>query len=129
MTDGTLLLRHVNPAWIQEGRPTSQTFKPSTKDEGKLSTYDGDRITADASWKHYTGVLKLASVGVLAVTLGEVAAENLPATPEPEYFPEHVAVDYSAFGIKDIVRKSKKLTVMAVARGWQFGPQSSPSGA
>src|SRR5688500_13443064 len=129
MTENTLLLRQVNPYWVQDGRPTRQTFKPTAKDEGKLSNYNGDMIKADAAWQHYTGVLNLASAGVLAVSVGEFAAEQLPAAPEPEYFPEHVVVDYSAFGIKDIERKSKRLSVIAVARGWQFTPESSQKSA
>ena len=43
MTPDTLLFRQVNPGWIREGRVTSQAFKPTAKDEKKLSVYDGDQ--------------------------------------------------------------------------------------
>lgn len=44
MTPESLLLRQVNPRWIREGRVTSQVFRPTPKDEKKLSVYDGAKI-------------------------------------------------------------------------------------
>ena len=60
MTPATLLLRQVNPSWIKNGRITSQVFKPTPKDAGCLSVYDGDQITAEASWRHYTIELEMS---------------------------------------------------------------------
>ena len=71
MNDGTLLLRQVHPTFVQQGRITSQVFKPSTKDNNELSVYDGDQISADAAWRHYTEDLHLASAGVVAVAVAE----------------------------------------------------------
>ena len=65
MTDDTLLLRQVNPAWIQDGRITSQVFRPTPKDSKRLSVYDGDQISAEDAWSHYVRELELESVGVL----------------------------------------------------------------
>jgi hypothetical protein len=44
MNPETLLYRHVNQDWVQQGVPSSQTFRPTQKDHGKLSVYDGDII-------------------------------------------------------------------------------------
>ncbi len=53
MTEKTLLLRQIHPLFIQEGRVTSQAFRPTPKDQKKLSVYDGDLITAERSWVHF----------------------------------------------------------------------------
>jgi tRNA(Ile2) C34 agmatinyltransferase TiaS len=71
MTTQTLLLRQVNPSWVQAGRVTSQAFKPTQKDNKMLSVYDGDQIEPEASWRHYTEQLGHLSVGVLAVIVAE----------------------------------------------------------
>lgn len=55
MTHETLLHRQVHPSWIQEGRVTSQAFKPTPKDEGMLSVYDGDVSGPEESWRHHRG--------------------------------------------------------------------------
>ena len=69
MTPGTLLLRHVHPNWIREGRITSQVFSPTPKDKKRLSVYDGDLMTAEEAYVHYTQQLGLPSLGVMAVPL------------------------------------------------------------
>ena len=65
MIDATLLLRQVNPSWLQSGRITSQVFKPTLKDNNRLSVYDGDKITAREAWEHFTINMGLKSVGVM----------------------------------------------------------------
>ncbi len=83
MNDGTLLLRQVHPTFVQQGRMTSQVFKPTTKDNNELSVYDGDQITADAAWRHYTEKLHLSSTGVVAVAVAERFEYGLQAHPAP----------------------------------------------
>jgi hypothetical protein len=124
MTDATVLLRQVHPSFVQQGRITSQVFRPTPKDEGKLSAYDGDQIEPEASWTHYTAVLSLSSDGVLGVTVQEFGNETLPVRLDPSIFPEHVIVDYTAFGATEIEKKSKRLKSIAEKRGWLFQPQS-----
>ncbi|MBL8866508.1 MAG: hypothetical protein KF873_00885 [Gemmataceae bacterium] len=118
MTGTTLLLRQIHPAFVQNGFPTSQAFRPTPKDESHLSIYDGDRIDATAAWSHYTTVLQLSSVGTMAITVEECTAEGLPARSDPEPFPEHAIIDFSGLTDKECQRKGKKLQVKAVARGW-----------
>lgn len=120
MNDDTLLLRQVNPSWVQQGRVTSQAFRPTPKDEHKLSAYDGDLISAENSWVHYTTTLQLSSVGTLAVTVMECKQQELPAVPDPEPFPEHAVIDFTGLGTNQVENKSKKLKAAAESRGWKY---------
>lgn len=120
MTPETLLFRQVHPAWIQEGRITSQVFRPTPKDEKLLSVYDGDLISAEDSWEHFTGSLHHASVGAMAVTVSECEARDLSARPDPEPFPEHAVIDFDGLSANQIQKSAKHLKKSAEARGWQF---------
>ena len=117
MTETTLLLRQVHPSFIKLGRPTSAAFRPTPKDEHKLSVYNGDMITAAASYLHYQG-RKLESVGVLAVTVGECATQELQARSSPKEFPEHAEIDFTGLGGNQCEKKGKKLRDAAENRGW-----------
>ncbi len=68
MTPDTLLLRQIHPSFIQDGRVTSQAFRPTPKDELLLSVDDGDRVGAEASWKRFTANPACKSAGVQAVS-------------------------------------------------------------
>ena len=120
MTPATLLFRQVNPAWIKNGRITSQVFKPTPKDEGCLSVYDGDQITAEASWRHYTIELEYQSVGVVAVTVCECKKHGLCVKHDPEPFPEHVVIKFIGYSKSQIEKKAKRLKEAAERRGWQY---------
>jgi hypothetical protein len=125
MTGITLLFRQVHPSFVQAGRVTSQAFRPTPKDRSLLSVYDGDQISAEKSWTHFTNQNNCTSAGVLAVTVDECAAEALPARSDPEPFPEHVIIDFTGFSENQIEKKSKKLKAKAEARGWQYLPPSA----
>jgi hypothetical protein len=125
MTEETLLHRQVNPAWVQNGRPSSQTFRPTPKDQFKLSLYDGDQINPEASWHHFTSLINESgrtneSVGVLSLTVLEFATEGLQCVPSPEIFKEHAHADYADLTDGQIRKKGQRLLVVAVARGWQY---------
>jgi hypothetical protein len=107
MTEATMLFRQVHPTFVQLGRVTSQAFRPTPKDEKRLSVYDGDLIEPEAAWVHYTSELAFASDGVMALTVAEFGSESLPAVSDPAPFPEHVIVDYSAFSDGQIEKKSE----------------------
>jgi hypothetical protein len=119
MTDATLLLRQVHPSFIQAGHVTSQAFRPTPKDELLLSVYDGDQLSAEESWKHFTSQEHCTSVGVLAVTVGECTIEALPARLSQELFPEHAVIDFTGLSDNQIEKKGKKLKARAEVRGWQ----------
>ena len=120
MTNDTLLLRQIHPSFVQQGRVTSQAFRPTPKDGSRLSPYDGDLIEARPAWKHYTAVLGFESAGVMAVARGECAELDLPVEPDPEPFPEHVVIDFSGLGKSAVEKAAKKLRVRAETRGWLF---------
>jgi len=120
MTDDTLLLRQVNPVWIQAGRITSQVFRPTPKDSKRLSVYDGDQISAEGAWSHYVKELELSSAGVVAVTVAECEEQDLPVAPDPEPFPEHVTIKFNDCSNSQIKTKAKQLTQAAEARGWRY---------
>jgi hypothetical protein len=116
----TLLHRQVNPSWIQSGRVTSQAFKPTPKDERRLSVYDGDLITPADAWQHYTESLGFSSVGVLSVTVGECQSLELSAEHDPKPFEEHAVIIFGESSNAQMEKRSKQLRALAIDRGWQF---------
>ena len=113
----TLLYRQVHPGFVHNGRVTSQAFKPDADRE--LSVYDGDQISAEDSWLHYTGHLNLKSVGVMAVSVGECRNEQLCIRPDPKCdFEEHVLIMFD----DGLQRIAKRLKAHAVRRDWQYRP-------
>lgn len=124
MTGATLLLRQVHPSFVQAGRPSSQAFRPTPKDEGLLSVYDGDQIDGEAAWTHFTTVLNLPSAGVLAVTPTECQQQDprLMCRADPEPFKEHAVIDFTALNDSQREKAGKKLKAVAEVRGWLFRP-------
>ena len=122
MNGSTLLYRQVNPNWIRDGEITSQTFRPTRKDNGLLSVYDGNRITAEGAWRHYTGQLGFTSYGVVAVSVDECQSLQLPVRSDPTPFPEHAVVDFTGLSRSAIERKADRLKNAAIGRRWLFLP-------
>ncbi len=120
MTPETLLLRQIHPSFIQDGRVTSQAFRPTPKDEFLLSVDDGDRVTPEASWQRFTVNPACKSVGVQAVSQAECTAQGLNVIEDGNPHPEHCSVDFTAFDKKSIEKKSKLLRAQAEMRGWLF---------
>jgi hypothetical protein len=120
MNDATLLLRQIHPGFVQNGRLSSQAFRPTPKDEQTLSVYDGDRISPADAWEHYMNILGLMSRGVMAVSLSECSTLELPVMPDPKPFPEHALIDFSANSKSETEKKAKLLKVRAEVRGWLY---------
>ena len=120
MTGDTLLWRQIHPGFVQNGQVTSQAFRPTPKDQDRLSVYDGDRITAEAAWEHYTETLHLLSHGVMAVSVAECDAQALPVEADGRSFPEHVSIIFAGLTISERERRAKRLREAARARGWQY---------
>ena len=120
MTPDTLLLRQIHPSFIQDGRVTSQAFRPTPKDEFLLSVDDGDRVTAEASWQRFITNPACKSVGVQAVSQAECTAQELTVIEDGKPHPEHCSVDFTAFDKKAIEKKSKLLRAQAETRDWLF---------
>ncbi len=125
MDDATLLLRQVHPAFVHCGRVTSQVFRPTPKDESRLSVYNADMISAEDAWRHFTSELHFESVGVLAVSVGECRREQLSVAPDPTPFASHTVISYVGLSNSQIEAKSKRLRNHATDRGWLFQPESA----
>jgi len=120
MNENTLLHRQIHPDWVQESRPTSQAFRPGPKDDDLLSVYDGDLITAEHAWNHYTETLAFQSFGVCSLTVAECTQVALPARPDAKYFAQHAVIDFNGVRRKEQERRAKVLSRHATARGWQY---------
>jgi len=120
MNSETLLYRQIHPSFVQLGRVTSQAFRPTPKDEQKLSVYDGDQITADNAYEHYVSSLELSSCGVMGLLCAECETLALTVQPDPAPFPEHAVIDFSDFSKKQTEKKAKQLKARAEARDWLY---------
>ena len=125
MNDGTLLFRQVHPRFVKQDRVTSQAFLPSPQDRNRLSVYDGELITVEEAWLHYTGPLALASAGAVAVTVAECSNEDLEVRPDPDPFPEHAVIDFQGMRISKVRSVAKRLRALASERGWQYRADQS----
>lgn len=122
MNSETTLLRQVHPSFIHNGKVSSQVFRPTPKDDSKLSVYDGDMIDAEKAYDHFISNPVCSSCGVMAVTVNECNEVELEAVPDPEPFPEHAIIDFSLFDKNQIEKKAKKLKIKAEARDWLYRP-------
>ena len=128
----TYLWRQVHPHFIRDNQVTSQVFTPTPKDEGRLSTYDGNQISAEASWKHYTTQAfdkpaAYDSAGVVTVTVEECEAQETTVVRDSDSFPEHVLVDFTQLPKSKHKTVAKELSRIARERGWQYLPPTSLS--
>lgn len=118
MNDETLLLRQVHPQFLQDDQLTSQAFFPFPKDAGHLSVYDGDQISPEASYRHYTETLELPSKGVWTVAGAESTGLGLVHVPDPlPESPAHAVIDFGQRPEKECRKLSKRLRDYAVQRG------------
>lgn len=124
------LWRQVNPAFVHDGRVTSQAFSPTPKDSGELSTSRRSVVGAEAAYTHHTVVLGYSSVGVYSVDVREVVEEQLrviddSAVDDGESRPPgHAFVDFrSIASIKGHRKIAAKLRDKAEQRGWEYRPE------
>ena len=126
MNDKTQLHRQINPSWVQGGRITSQAFRPTEKDEGFLSVYDGDKISAENSWNHFTITRGYKSDGVYTIGVTDCLAVELSAREDPKEFAEHAVIDFTQCTSNGQVRKKADLLAnIARARNWSYRPTKS----
>lgn len=120
MTPVTLLLRQVNPSFVQEGKITPQVFRPTDKDNYELSTYNGDMITPSDAWERFVAQPSCRSVGVLAVCAQECTDQDLKVHEDGVPFPEHCSIDFSGYSKSEVEKKAKLLKIFAERRGWLY---------
>ena len=125
MNAETCLLRQVHPSFIQMNRITSQVFKPRPTNFNRLSAYDGDQISAEAAWQHYTETLGFKSAGIVAITVADCTSQGLQVHPDPQDFPEHVLVDFGGLERRRIETVAKRFRAAAEERGWLYRREES----
>lgn len=120
------LYRQVHPSWRVNGLITSQAFKPTSKDNGKLSVVVSTAMTAKMAYIYHTQQ-ELDSVGTYQVTVGEVRDCGLRSVDDsalPSSFLGHAYIDYRGASNKEIERSSKELRTRAMMHGIQFDPMA-----
>lgn len=127
MEDSTLLHRQIHPTFIQ-GKiisaqvfdVSSQVFRPTPKDDFKLSVYNGEKFTPKESYEHYTENLDAA--GTVSVTVNECKSQELSAAEDNNPFDGHSYIDYTGLSNGQIKAKAQKLRNYAVQRGLTYIP-------
>lgn len=123
MTPHTVLLRQIHPNFYPNGELTSQAFLPFPKDAGKPSVYDGDQISAEDAFVHYTTVLKNQSCCVWGIDCSEVDSVGLTSVANPlANFSSHALVDFNGRPEKEWRKLAKRLKDFALKRGCLHTP-------
>lgn len=125
-----ILYRQVHPAWIRDGRVTSQAFRPTKKDEDRLSTARSSLTSAEGAFQLHTSGRELASAGSWGVTVGECNKQSLPCVPDPTTSPPekvpdpaHCYVNFKGLESRGAIELAgAALTRHATARGCIYAP-------
>ena len=120
MTGETLMLRQIHPHFIQNGKVTSQAFRPTPKDESQLSVDNGDMVQPEASWKRFAAEPENSSSGVMGILHSECSTCNIQIYEDGVPYPEHCYLDFSPFNRNTCDKLGKKLAAFAQTRGWLY---------
>ena len=121
MNENTLLYRQIPECFIKaDGHVASLAFRPMPKDQNMLSVYDGDLISPQNAFLHFTEVLNCSSVGILSVSGAECTTENLPFQEDYTTHPFHALIDFSGKKGNACKRISEHLRSAALKRGWLY---------
>lgn len=120
-----LLWRNVHPSWIDDGKVSSQAFRPTRKDAGRLSTARSSKVSAAQHFEEHTG-RGLQSGGVWAVTVGDASNVSLTCiydehslelpTPVPT---GHTSIDFIGLTDREVRKAGGVLRDRAEDRGRQ----------
>lgn len=120
---GEVLFRQIHPSFLDNGKPSSQPFAPTQKDEAKLSVDRSALTDAAESFALFTGTGH-QSAAVYGLTVGEFVTEALPCLSDPlaaeglePANPAHAYADYSGHNPNQQKVKAKRLKQKALARG------------
>lgn len=128
-----LLLRQVHPSFVQEGRITSQAFRPTPKDQKKLSTNRESLISPQEAYELHTEQKKLYSAGVWGITVAEVLENGeLKIQEDPIKDPviddSHCLIDFSQISSESQIKSvGSKLSEKARNRGSLYRPAACNS--
>jgi hypothetical protein len=112
---------HPKPPFIQDGRVSSVAFRPTEKDQGRLSVARSSKTTAEDSYRTYVAQ-GFTSAGVMAVSVHECHSIDLTAYDDPlPNNPAHAFIDFSKCSSKKECEKNAKiLSERARKRGFLF---------
>ncbi len=113
-----LLWRQVLPDWIDDGIPSSQNFKPTRKDEGRLSTRRSAMMSAQEAYDDHTKQWR--SAGTWGVSVAEAKGAGLRAIDDsamPDSPFAHSYVDFRNLSRGKTDKAAIALKDFAVARG------------
>lgn len=120
---GELLHRQVHPAFLRDGRPSSQAFAPTAKDDGGLSVSRDSRASADVAFRRHTQDRGLKSAGVWSVSVAECASLSLAAySDELPDDDAHALVDFTGLSNSQVRQRADKLAELARRRGRLYPP-------
>jgi len=121
---GELLFRQIHPSFVRDGRPSSQAFRPTKKDDGKLSVARSSLTTAERAFHSHTVLLGLPSHGTWALSVQECAQHELKVFPNPLLAPPeliadpaHAFIDFRGLSNSRTESKSTQLRNDAMDRG------------
>jgi len=118
-----VLFRQIHPTFYEKGEPSSQPFKPTEKDDNRLSV-DRSALTTAADSCDLYRANGHASVAVYGLTVGEFTTEKINCHSDPLKAsdtqlanPAHAFANYADFGSSSQKNIAKRLKRMAIARG------------
>jgi hypothetical protein len=115
---GEVLRRQVHPTFLDRGQPSSQAFRPTTKDNGCLSTRR-EAMSAEDSYNAHLAE-GFASAGTWGVSVNTVDIVGCRAVDDSQLagVPDHHAyIDFRHQSGKQIERTAKALKRDAIERG------------
>jgi hypothetical protein len=124
-----LLLRQVHPTFVRDGRPSSQVFRPTPKDEGLLSVNRGASTSPLSAYATFIARPHCKSCGVVAVTVGDCENQQLPAHDAPMVAqddghddPSHAVINFNGLSKSAVEKKASVLIRIAMEHGFRHGP-------
>lgn len=119
--ENIVLFRQIHPSFIQDGIPTSQSFVPTPKDEGKLSVDQSNLVSAEIAFNQYIGKGR-QSTAVYGVSVFEFGVQSIDCFPDPietleEVNHSHAYANYAPYLNNEQKNKAKRIKQNALARG------------
>lgn len=131
LVDGQeVLFRQIHPDLVQDGEPSSSSFRPKEADDNKLSVDRGSMTTPADAFALYTGN-GFKSVAVYGVSVREFEDNGVPceedallATGTLVANPAHALASFDAHGTSKQKVVAKRIKKVAIARGILHDPSA-----
>jgi hypothetical protein len=123
LSEEEVLFRQIHPSFIHDGVPSSQSFTPTPKDEGKLSLDRSKLTDPDISFERFlqSGQQSAAVYGVSTAEFYEQAIECFSDPIDDADLklsnPAHAYANYASFSGNFLKNKAKLIKQKALARG------------